>query len=128
MSAPRVSGDSRPCPVHHDLEEAGLEGVLERAEPPRDGERVAGHRGGDAVGHRLAPAALGFVTLFFGIGQAAGPWIAGAIADTSGSFSGAFLLAAFVAALGCIGSLLLRTFEEGSSVGGGNTGGRINTA
>ena len=67
---------------------------------------------GDVVGHRLAPAALGFVTLFFGIGQAAGPWIAGVIADTSGSFSGAFLLASSVAILGCIGSLLLRPFEE----------------
>jgi sugar phosphate permease len=67
---------------------------------------------GDVVGHRLAPAALGFVTLFFGIGQAAGPWIAGAIADASGSFKGSFLLAASVAALGCIGSLLLRPVEE----------------
>jgi len=63
---------------------------------------------GDVVGHRLAPAALGFVTLFFGIGQAAGPWIAGAIADSSGSFKGAFLLAACVAGLGCMGSLLLK--------------------
>jgi sugar phosphate permease len=70
---------------------------------------------GDVVGRRLAPAALGFVTLFFGIGQAAGPYAAGAIADASGSFSGAFLLAAFVAALGCIGSLLLRPIEEASS-------------
>jgi sugar phosphate permease len=70
---------------------------------------------GDVVGRRLAPAALGFVTLFFGIGQAAGPYAAGAIADASGSFSGAFLLAAFVAALGCVGSLLLRPIEEASS-------------
>jgi len=66
---------------------------------------------GDVVGHRLAPAALGFVTLFFGIGQAAGPWIAGAIADASGSFKGAFVLAACVSGLGCIGTLLLKPVE-----------------
>ena len=63
---------------------------------------------GDYVGVRMAPAALGFVTLFFGLGQAAGPSIAGALADTSGSFMPAFLLAAGVALLGSVGSLALR--------------------
>jgi len=63
---------------------------------------------GDYLGSRMAPAALGFVTLFFGLGQAAGPSVAGAIADASGSFGPAFLLASGVAALGVIGSLLLR--------------------
>ncbi len=63
---------------------------------------------GDCVGARLAPAALGFVTLFFGLGQAVGPSVAGALADAIGSFSPSFLLAAAVALLGGIGSLLLR--------------------
>ncbi len=63
---------------------------------------------GDYVGGRMAPAALGFVTLFFGLGQAAGPAVAGALADATGSFGPAFLLAAGVALLGGIGSLLLR--------------------
>lgn len=65
---------------------------------------------GDVLGPRLAPAGLGFITLFFGIGQAAGPIAAGALADAdaSKSFSSAFLLAAGVALLGAIGSLLLR--------------------
>jgi MFS family permease len=63
---------------------------------------------GDCVGARLAPAAYGFVTLFFGLGQAAGPSVAGALADARGSFAPAFLLAAGVALLGGIGSLLLR--------------------
>jgi sugar phosphate permease len=63
---------------------------------------------GDYVGGRMAPAALGFVTLFFGLGQAAGPSVAGALADATGSFSPAFLLAAGVAFLGGVGSLLLR--------------------
>ncbi len=63
---------------------------------------------GDYLGSRMAPAALGFVTLFFGLGQAAGPSVAGALADATGSFGPAFLLAAGVAFLGGVGSLLLR--------------------
>ena len=62
---------------------------------------------GDLLGARLAPAGLGFVTLFFGIGQALGPSAAGAIADAVGSLAPAMLLAAGVALLGAIGSLLL---------------------
>ncbi len=63
---------------------------------------------GDLLGPRLAPAGLGFITLFFGIGQAAGPSAAGALADATGSLSPALLLAAGVALLGAVGSLLLR--------------------
>lgn len=63
---------------------------------------------GDVLGSELAPAALGFITLFFGIGQAAGPSIAGIIADSAGSFTPAFLLAAVVSALGAVGAALLR--------------------
>lgn len=62
---------------------------------------------GDMLGPRLAPAALGFITLFFGIGQAIAPGIAGAIADSSGSFAPAFLLASVVALCGAVGSFLL---------------------
>lgn len=62
---------------------------------------------GDLLGARLAPAGLGFVTLFFGIGQALGPSAAGAIADAVGSLAPAMLLAAGVALLGAIASLLL---------------------
>jgi MFS family permease len=64
---------------------------------------------GDLLGPRLAPAGLGFVTLFFGIGQAAGPGVAGIIADASHSLSPALLLASGVALFGAIGSLFLRT-------------------
>jgi sugar phosphate permease len=63
---------------------------------------------GDVLGPRLAPAALGFITLLFGIGQAVAPSVAGAIADATGSFYGAYLLAAGVALLGALGSFLLR--------------------
>ena len=62
---------------------------------------------GDLLGPRLAPAALGFVTLFFGMGQAAGPWVAGAMADAAGSFWPALWLSAGVALLGAVGALLL---------------------
>jgi MFS family permease len=63
---------------------------------------------GDLLGPRLAPAGLGFVTLFFGIGQAAGPGVAGIVADANHSISPALLLAAGVALLGAFGSLFLR--------------------
>jgi len=63
---------------------------------------------GDVFGPRLAPAALGFITLLFGTGQAIAPSIAGAIADATGSFYSAFLLAAGVALMGAVGAYLLR--------------------
>ncbi len=62
---------------------------------------------GDLLGAKLAPAALGFIILFFGIGQVLGPFVGGAIADTMGSFSPAFLLASAAALLGAGGSALL---------------------
>jgi MFS family permease len=63
---------------------------------------------GDMLGPRLAPAALGLITLLFGIGQAVAPIVAGAMADATGSFLSAFLLAAGVALLGALGSSILR--------------------
>jgi MFS family permease len=63
---------------------------------------------GDAVGGRLAPAGLGFITLFFGIGQALGPMIGGYIKDASGTFTNAFLLSAGVSLVGAFGSLILK--------------------
>ncbi len=66
---------------------------------------------GDAVGGRLAPAGLGFITLFFGIGQALGPVVGGMIKDASGTFTNAFLLSAGVSLLGAFGSLILKKKE-----------------
>jgi MFS family permease len=63
---------------------------------------------GDAVGGRLAPAGLGFITLFFGIGQALGPVIGGFIKDTTGTFTHAFVLSAIVSLFGAAGSYFLR--------------------
>ena len=64
---------------------------------------------GDIFGARLAPAALGLITIVMGIGQALGPYLAGRIADATHSFSLAFITAGLVAlVLGAGGSLLLR--------------------
>lgn len=63
---------------------------------------------GNILGPRLAPAALGFITLFFSVGQAAGPSVAGAMADRSGTFASAYLLAGAVALGGAVGASLLR--------------------
>ena len=63
---------------------------------------------GNIMGPRLASAALGFITLFFSVGQAAGPSVAGAMADASGTFAPAYLLAGGVALMGAVGASLLR--------------------
>ncbi|RJX30114.1 MAG: MFS transporter [Desulfarculus sp.] len=69
---------------------------------------------GDQVGPKLAPAGLGFITLFFGIGQALGPWVGGLLADATRSFTVPFLLATAVSLLGAALSLRLRPGEHGN--------------
>lgn len=63
---------------------------------------------GDAVGGRLAPAGLGFITLFFGIGQAMGPVLGGYIKDATGTFANAFMLSTAISIVGAVGSLILK--------------------
>jgi MFS family permease len=63
---------------------------------------------GDYVGPRLAPAGVGFVTLFFGIGQALGPYVGGYLKDITGTFVFPFILATAVSLVGMVGSLLLK--------------------
>ena len=55
---------------------------------------------GDYVGPKLAPACLGFITLFFGIGQALGPAVGGMLADRTGGFVVPLALATGVSVLG----------------------------
>ena len=62
---------------------------------------------GDILGARMAPAGLGFLTLFFGIGQMAGPFAAGRIAEVAGTYSAAYIAAGGAALLGALASLLL---------------------
>ena len=70
---------------------------------------------GEILPPRLAPAALGFITLFFGIGQMSGPVAAGAMADAAGSFLPSYLFAGGIALLGAIGALQLRSTEPDRS-------------
>lgn len=63
---------------------------------------------GDYVGGRLVPAAIGFVTLFMGIGQAGGPLLTGRIADMTASFDMAFYIAAAAALLGMLSTVFLK--------------------
>ncbi len=62
---------------------------------------------GDMLGAKLAPAALGFITLFFGIGQALAPFVSGRIADAYGSYTLAFVIAGGASLGGGVLSLLL---------------------
>jgi MFS family permease len=63
---------------------------------------------GDFVGPRLAPAGLGFITLFFGIGQALGPALGGYLADVSHSFTVPFLVAGAISLVGMVFSFFLK--------------------
>lgn len=63
---------------------------------------------GDVAGGRLAPATLGFITIFFGIGQSIGPAVAGWIKDATGTFALGFILSALVSFAGALCSFVLR--------------------
>lgn len=63
---------------------------------------------GDMLGPRLAPAGLGFVTLFLGIGQAVGPLVAGMMADARGSYLPAVLVASVASLVGAVLAGFLR--------------------
>ena len=57
---------------------------------------------GDIVGPAMAPAAYGFLTVFHGLGQAAGPYVGGRMADALPSFKASYLLASGVALFGAV--------------------------
>lgn len=57
---------------------------------------------GDYVGPVRAAEAFGFITFIFGIGQIAGPAIAGLLAEGSGTFSSSFLTASILAAVAAL--------------------------
>jgi MFS family permease len=63
---------------------------------------------GDYMGPAQAVRALGFITLFFGAGQIAGPAVAGFLADVTGSFSAGFWLCAGLTCLATILSFFLK--------------------
>ncbi len=69
---------------------------------------IVGAGCGDRFGSHLASTSLGFVTIFLGVGQMIGPYIAGYMADVFGTLKYSYLLAAGVYTLGVVLSSLLR--------------------
>lgn len=69
---------------------------------------IVGAGCGDQFGPVLASASLGFVTIFLGIGQVIGPYLAGALADAFGSLRYSYVLAAGVFFLGTVLAVFLR--------------------
>ena len=78
---------------------------------------IMGASAGDYVGPRLAPAAFGFITLFFAFGQVLGPAFGGYLTDLTGSFRPSLMAAAAVALAGAFGSLLLKKPAAKSETG-----------
>lgn len=73
---------------------------------------------GDLFNPRQAPAAFGFITFFFGIGQALGPSIAGVLTRAFGSFPPVFLMIAIVSLLGAAASMWFERLEKDTSTSG----------
>lgn len=67
---------------------------------------------GDYTGPLRAVRALGFITLFFGVGQITGPAVAGLTADITGTFSIAFWLCAILSLFAVLLSYFLRSPSE----------------
>ncbi len=62
---------------------------------------------GDITSHERVATVFGFVTFIFGLGQISGPFLAGILAEKTGSFSASFFLAAAFAFLAVFLSFLL---------------------
>jgi MFS family permease len=69
----------------------------------------------DYVGAERALGAFGVITFFFGIGQVAGPAMAGMLAERAGSFSSSFTMAAALAAAAILVSGLLKSPQRAAS-------------
>jgi MFS family permease len=68
---------------------------------------------GDQYGARLVFIALGFVTIFIGLGQALGPYVGGSLEDRFGSLGPSYLLAAGLFALAAVTALFLPDARPG---------------
>jgi len=67
---------------------------------------------GDYAGPKNMTTAFGLVTFIFGLGQIAGPAVAGMLAEMQGGFAQSFIMAAAFAGLAIILSLFLRDPEH----------------
>ena len=70
---------------------------------------------GDYLGLNRAASAFATITVFFAAGQTLGPALAGVIARTSGSFTGAYLLAALITASALVFAMFLPRPDQTSS-------------
>jgi predicted MFS family arabinose efflux permease len=62
---------------------------------------------GDGFGPRLVFTALGFVTIFIGLGQAIGPYVGGSLEDRFGSLGPSYLLSAAILAVAAVAAFFL---------------------
>ncbi len=69
---------------------------------------VVGAGCGDQFGPVLASASLGFVTVFLGVAQVLGPYLAGRMADSFGSLKYSYLVATGVFLLGAVLAVFLK--------------------
>lgn len=70
---------------------------------------------GDKYGARLVFTALGFVTIFIGLGQALGPYVGGSLEDRFGSLGPSYLLSAALFAIAAVTALFLPNVRPGAS-------------
>ncbi|MEK6672610.1 MAG: MFS transporter [Nitrospirota bacterium] len=63
---------------------------------------------GDYAGPQRAVAVFGFITFIFGLGQITGPAVAGLLAESTGSFSSSFYMAAIFAGVAILLTAFLR--------------------
>ena len=74
---------------------------------------------GDLVGPARASSAFGFVTIFFGVGQVAGPALAGFLAESTGLFDAAFLICAVLTVIAAVACVKLSRKGKDTSQGRG---------
>ncbi|MCB2181561.1 MAG: YbfB/YjiJ family MFS transporter [Desulfobulbaceae bacterium] len=67
---------------------------------------------GDHVGAQRVVSVFGFITFVFGLGQISGPYLAGILAEMTGSFSSSFLLASSMTAAAVFLSALLPVYGD----------------
>lgn len=73
---------------------------------------LMGALAGDIFGARLAPAAIGLMTIVFALGQVIAPYFAGVVADATQSFSLAFVAGGIVSLIGASGSFAVRPHKN----------------
>jgi MFS family permease len=85
---------------------------------------IVGAGCGDQFGPVLASASLGFVTIFLGLGQVLGPYLAGKMADSFGTLSYSYTLSAGVFLVGTVLAAFLRETGWAAATRGRRTAGK----